>query len=308
MLFASHAARATRRRRFATVPPESSTQTSIDGKVDGIESTVSSEPPPQSSNSSKPIRRFRMRNIIYATVFLLSGLTIGQLVRFTVLPPPLPIPGSEEDIVYLTALHRDADRLPIVEELRLHPDEWIETEAYNDKGTLQRQSSLTAGAMSGSRGLAVQKIFWNEQENRSLGVVFFGGALSGWPGVTHGGCIATVMQEHMERLVANLDGGFARPDGLAISLEMTYRKPTLANRFHLIRAEVEESDAHGQAEWPLITKAVLEDIDTGLVLAEASARCVRNTHESSRVPQSVQNQAGESLSAWISKALSRIFG
>ena len=238
-----------------------------------------------------------MRNIIYATIFLLSGLTVGQLVRFTVLPPPLPIPGSEEDIVYLTALYRDADRLPIVKELRLHPDEWIETEAYDDKSILQRQSSFTAGAMSGSRGLGVQKIFWNEQENRSLGIVFFGGSLSGWPGVAHGGCLATIMQEHMERLVANMNGGFAQPDGLAEDLEIIYRKPTLANRFHLIRAEIEEPDTPERAELPLITKATLEDIDTGMVLAEASARCVRNTHKSSASPQSVQSQSEKSLSA-----------
>lgn len=43
--------------------------------------------------------------------------------------------------------------------------------------------------------MGVFRVFWNEAEKRSISVVFFGGGLSGWPGVVHGGAIATVLDE-----------------------------------------------------------------------------------------------------------------
>ena len=33
-------------------------------------------------------------------------------------------------------------------------------------------------------------------------IVFLGGALAGWPGVTHGGVVATIMEENMERVAS----------------------------------------------------------------------------------------------------------
>ena len=252
--------------------------------------------------------RFRTRNIFYATVFLLGGYVFGQVVRFAVVPPPLPVPGSQEDALYTAALHRDVDELSIVKELRSYSNEWQEMEAYDDKSMLQRQSSFTAGAMGGSRGLGVQKIFWNEKEQRSIGVAFFGGSLSGWPGVTHGGAIATIMQEHMERLIAGEKGDFSSADGLAMDMKITYRKPTLANRFHVIRAEIDESATIDDTDLPVITKATLEDIDSGAILAEASARCARPSQVSSASAQTAQTQPIAPVSSWSLSILGKYFG
>ena len=178
----------------------------------------SSKPPPTSSHDassndlSHQVPRSEARSgvrsrglrrpLIYATAFLLFGVAAGQLVRYMIVPPPLPSPLSLEDAISLRSLHGDADKIAIVQELRSRPDEWSESEAYADPGHIQQNPSLTSIAMGGSRGLGIQRVFWNEKERRVIAVVFFGGALSGWPGVAHGGAIAAILAENMARIAA----------------------------------------------------------------------------------------------------------
>jgi hypothetical protein len=57
------------------------------------------------------------------------------------------------------------------------------------------------GAMSGTRGLGVQRAFWNPETKELVAVVWIGGGLAGWPGVAHGGAIATIFEEAMARMV-----------------------------------------------------------------------------------------------------------
>ena len=136
-------------------------------------------------------RKRSLRPYIYSFSFLLLGLGLGQFIRAVVLPPPLPVPDTPEDEILRAALHKEVDRLPIVVELRTQRETWLEYAAYMDQPETKKLAHMTAGAMSGSRGLAVQRVFWNQSEHRLINVVFLGGALTGWPGVTHGGAVAT---------------------------------------------------------------------------------------------------------------------
>ena len=94
----------------------------------------------------------------------------------------------------------------------------------------------------------------------------------GWPGVTHGGAIATIMQECLERVI---DGpGFSKDKrGERAALEdisVEYRKPTKANALFIIKAEVEEvAPVSGR----IAVKARLENALSGVVCAEASGHC-----------------------------------
>lgn len=155
------------------------------------------EPSPRASPPKQPIS---LRPYIYATAFLLLGLTAGQFFRLTTVPPPLPVPHSPEDILFLQKLSSDADQLPIVKELRSKPSIWKEWDAYSSMNAAEKERRFSSGPMGGSRGLGVQRIFWNAAERKAISVIFFGGALSGWPGVTHGGAIATVMDESLGRV------------------------------------------------------------------------------------------------------------
>ncbi|EMC94860.1 hypothetical protein BAUCODRAFT_36137 [Baudoinia panamericana UAMH 10762] len=124
--------------------------------------------------------------------------------------------------------------------------------------------------MRGFPALGVERLFWDRQEHTLVAIIRFGPALSGWPGVTHGGAIATVLAEKMA-LAASLSspsladdagtgsvgvseaavpqrmpgvGGHAKmfapsltqgSGGEQLSLSLSYVKPTYANNVYVVR-------------------------------------------------------------------------
>lgn len=224
--------------------------------------------------SNTGARRSPIRVLIYATISVLIGLSAGYTVRYALVPPPPHLPDSKEDVALLARLHRDTDALPIVKELRSHPDDWIESPAYGAVAEPHKASTLTAGTMGGSRGLSVNILFWNQKEHRSISIIHFGGALAGWPGITHGGAIATVLLENLERVARGIQpshDGWA--NGFAETMELQYRSPTFAQKFYVIRAEVDESAATNNESRVRMVNATLESADKGKVCVEATARC-----------------------------------
>ncbi|KAI9721190.1 MAG: hypothetical protein M1812_002351 [Candelaria pacifica] len=240
-------------RSFATLKPPEATQ-------------EPTPPPPNqepSPSPQPPKRPISIRPYIYATGFLLLGLTAGQFFRLTAVPPPLPIPNSPDDILFLQKLSSDADQLPIVKELRSKPSVWKEWNAYSSFTPAEKERRFSSGPMGGSRGLGVQRIFWNQAEKKAISVIFFGGALSGWPGVTHGGAIATVMDESLGRVAIM---GFPAKTGVTANLDLNYRSPTQANGFYVLKVEpVPESCTERKA----LVKGTLETIH-GRVCVEAT--------------------------------------
>ncbi|KAK3056928.1 hypothetical protein LTR09_001966 [Extremus antarcticus] len=154
--------------------------------------------------------------------------------------------------------------------------------------------------MQGAKGLGVERLFWDRGEQRLVAVVWFGGSLCGWPGVTHGGAIAIALAEKLSMAAAlaentNSDalaaatpqrmpgtGNHAKmlapastPDEPA-QLSLGYLKPTYANQFYVIRvtpAQSENKDAgltpepYGGAEY----EGTLETED-GKVCVKARAK------------------------------------
>ena len=237
------------------------------------------ESPEEDTHSKHPPTRRSLRPLIYATTFLVIGLTVGQYIRFVILPPPLPLPDSHEDSVFLRVLHKDAEELALIQELRSHPDHWVEIDSNRETNEAERKSSLTLGTMGGSRGLGINKVFWNERERRTISIVFLGGALAGWPGVTHGGAIATVLEDNLRRLImlsdstATVTNKSSYDDVTRLErMELKYLKPTLANQFFAIRTEFEESNAAMEIH-PRIVQSMLEEVGTGAVCVAATGLC-----------------------------------
>ena len=196
--------------------------------------TSSTPPPPKHPLSFRPL--------IWSTIFAALGLTGGYLVRTIVSPEPFPEPGNPADFARLEQLARDVDGLDIVKRLRgdgyyLHSDTplkdsaegkvgWRELDVKTvisdvgvqksavrsgdappknvDEEDISKQvtRTLTQQTMAGTRGLGVQRAFWNAATRELIAVIWFGGALSGWPGLAHGGAIATVFDEGFSRIVA----------------------------------------------------------------------------------------------------------
>ncbi|KAF2629615.1 hypothetical protein BU25DRAFT_408879 [Macroventuria anomochaeta] len=210
--------------------------------------------------------KFRWSYLWYGTILAL-GISTGLGARHFAAPLGLPEPGSRDDALIIESLNADIDKLDIVRELRkqsysVHsdvplsgaadveaPKAWLEI----DLGKSEVEKGGLLGTMSGTRGLGVQRAFWNAETREMVAVVWIGGGLSGWPGVAHGGAIATVFEEAMARMVRGPNGNIGRWSGCRYllcavlirmteqvhrptSLKVTYAKPTYSLDFYILRA------------------------------------------------------------------------
>ncbi|KAI1824322.1 hypothetical protein F4861DRAFT_506420 [Xylaria intraflava] len=248
----------TRRAESSKAPPREPTAT-LDTATP-IHPDVSPSPSPE---TPKPRRR---RGVYYIMFFILLGTAAGSLFRITVAPPALPQPGSEGDLYLQSGIQEQGAALPLVRQLSADPA-WTSWDAYagipdapspaNPQGISAVQSRITSGPMSGSSGLAFQRIFHNAATGEVVSVVYFGPALAGWPGVVHGGALATVLDESLGRC-AILQ--FPSRTGVTANLELQYRAPTRTHNFYIIRARpmVDEAGVKNGSGRKLWVQATLE--------------------------------------------------
>ena len=60
-------------------------------------------------------------------------------------------------------------------------------------------------------------------------MIWFGGAIAGWPSVTHGGITATILDEILGRRAIRQ---FPAQTGVVVNMELNYLKPVLRNGFY----------------------------------------------------------------------------
>lgn len=180
-------------------------------------------------------------------------------------------PGSEEDQEQLHLLSEEFDALQLVQQLRsewrmnpeTHQQErlWHEWTAYKAvQGRPGSQNRLTTGPLRGSRGVAAQRIFWNEAEGLCMVFVNFGEGCCGWPGVVHGGAIATVVDESLGRCamwslgdmkesgetVQSLDGSSSnkKTPMVTAALEISFQDKCEPEQWYVIVSELDRFHAH----------------------------------------------------------------
>jgi len=191
------------------------------------------------------------------------GLTAGQYVRLILAPPPLPPAGTKEDNIMIEYLQKQASKLPIVQSLSSDPN-WTHHDAYTSLPNHERSHRLTTGPLAGARAIGgYQRIFYNIESGETISVIWFGGAIAGWPGVTHGGVTATLMDESLGRCAIRQ---FPDRTGVTANLELNYLKPVVTNSFYVIRAVPEQ----GATERKCWVSARLETLE-GRVCVEAKA-------------------------------------
>ena len=93
-------------------------------------------------------------------------------------------------------------------------------------------------------------------------MLWIGGALAGWPGVAHGGLLATVLDESMGRAAVSR---FSVPTGVTAKLEFNYKAPTVTNAFYVVRAIPIEEESTDRKGW---VKGTVEEMG-GKVCVEA---------------------------------------
>ncbi|KAI0118415.1 hypothetical protein GGR51DRAFT_499476 [Nemania sp. FL0031] len=209
---------------------------------------------------------------INASLWMVAGMLVAALIKSSIGHKSLPPPGSDKDLAQQEKIQARGRALPLVKELSADPS-WTSWDAYagiattaendyhdhddGDKysssasagavgtggGRLSAaQSRITSGPMSGSSGLAFQRIFHNVATGEVVSVVYFGAGLAGWPGVVHGGAIATLLDESLGRCAILR---FPSRTGVTANLELQYRAPTKTDTFYVIRAApVASEDDH----------------------------------------------------------------
>jgi acyl-coenzyme A thioesterase PaaI-like protein len=217
------------------------------GRAQSLQAQISSTQPPTTTadtdpNASAhdthppppppPHQKRSLRPYIYATLFFILGSSIGRYAAYVVAPPPLPAPGSREDEILSSTIETMASKLPVVQKLNADPNN-VSWPAYSTFSEEEKPRRITSGALGGARGLGgYQHIWHNRQTGEFISVVWIGGALAGWPGVAHGGLLATVLDESLGRAAI---ATFPVKTGVTAKLEVTYRRPTVTNAFYVVR-------------------------------------------------------------------------
>lgn len=258
--------------------------------------------------------------LLWSALGLTLGGVAGQFIVHTVSPPPLPAVGSREDGILLADLNQRIDEefkvkilrgkcLSMSKQLKGEVGGWVEVIPLPvELGETAETKQGLVTQLKGAKGFGVERIFFNRAEDMLVAVVWFGGSLCGWPGVTHGGAVATALAEKLSLAAALADkdstdvlaaatpqrlpgtGNHAKmlapastPDEPA-QLSLGYIKPTYANKFYVIRvvpalpladseaAKMVPTDPYGGAEY----EATLETLDA-TICAKARARFARST-------------------------------
>ncbi|KAK3693703.1 HotDog domain-containing protein [Podospora appendiculata] len=253
------------------LPSTPSTPSASDSDSDSAPAAPSTQTPAaEPKPAPKPKSNYRL---ISAAIFLLLGSLGGTSLRVLIAPPEPPIPGSEADGYTIELLHEQAEKLPIVKQLTADPA-WQSWDAYNTLSAEHKAQHIAAGALAGSRGFGgFQRVFYNPQTGELISVIFFGAAIVGWPGVVHGGALATLLDESCGRAAFKQWGGLS---GMTASLKLQYVKATLSNGFYVLRVkprsedELDESE-RGKRHYKALVDATIEDAVTGrtTVIAEA---------------------------------------
>jgi uncharacterized protein (TIGR00369 family) len=133
----------------------------------------------------------------------------------------------------VTWIKNQAERLPMVQSLSTDPT-WTSYDAYSSVPEDQLAVRLTSGPLGGARAIgAFQRIFYNNESGEIVTVIWFGGAIQGFPGVVHGGITSTIMDEVLGRCAVK---NFTAKTGVTANLEVNFLKPVVTNAFYVVRA------------------------------------------------------------------------
>lgn len=196
------------------------------------------------------------KTIVYITLFSVIGFTIGKYSSMLLAPAALPVPLSKEDLHHTNILKQASLALPLVTKMAKDP-EWESWDAYESLPKNRVEHRLTTGPLGGIRGIGHQRVFHNKTTGEYVVLVWLGKALAGWPGVVHGGCIATVLDECLGRAaLAGFEGG----SGVTAQLDIEYKKPVVSGEWWIVRTRVEDPEHKDRRRKAWVT-GTLEDLE-----------------------------------------------
>ncbi|KAL3472341.1 HotDog domain-containing protein [Aspergillus californicus] len=184
------------------------------------------------ANGPTPRSSLWPRRLLYTGIFGGLGYLCSSII-IKYLFPPL---GPEIEKLWIESQRKLVEDLTIVKVLREDPD-WVEGSVYGSFSEDEKDERLTSGPLGGMRGLPVQKVFWNTKEKKAINVVYIGKGADGFLYVTHGGALATILDEHLARVAIQ-----HLPERTAVTanLDVNYRAPALSGRFYYVEATLDQ--------------------------------------------------------------------
>lgn len=235
-------------------------------------STGTSSIPPQT-----PKPRSRLRRFVGFTSIALIAFTAGvvyQTQKTVSRMMTATLPTDEETLTAF--IPPDQFSAEVDNFIRNHPisvalredSAFTESRPHLKIPAELRARNLTAGTLSGPDRIVVPPYIFSEVGGKSLVSIFYlGSAISGHPGIVHGGLLATLLDEAMARCCFP-----ALPNkvGVTANLNIDYRRPAMADAYAVLRAETVKVD--GRKAWVEARIETLpKDGEEPQVLVEAKA-------------------------------------
>ncbi|KAK3840706.1 MAG: HotDog domain-containing protein [Linnemannia elongata] len=172
---------------------------------------------------------------------------------------PVTPPASEKELI----LQQELESLEIVVKHAEDSENWTRRTAYSLVTDDYRVHHLTAGTLRGDGKLGVKPaLFQSEDQMQVLSVLHVGTDMCGHPNITHGGLLATLLDEITAMTaIPNLPG----KTGFTANLNINYRHPCIADQFIVAHSEV--TSVEGRKAF---VKATLKTV-SGTLLADATA-------------------------------------
>ncbi|KAF8551307.1 Thioesterase/thiol ester dehydrase-isomerase [Imleria badia] len=247
-------------------------------------------PPPPPSSRSGIFRTFLLVGTVSLGAYTTGALFPHPYFAFLAprpAPGPPSVPDSSDSLAYTADLERALQSLPLLQSLRTAPDanDWYEVRPYKHFPEERRVNNLSAGALRGPGKLALMPMVrarWDETE--AVAIVHVGRGLCGHDGIVHGGLLATLLDESLARTAIN-----NLPDkiGVTAKLSITYRAPTFADQFIVIKVRLDEKNGRKAT-----VSGRVEDLK-GNLLVEANALFVQPKYSKMLSNSIVKKAMGE---------------
>ena len=201
--------------------------------------------------------RARIRRTISFLIISTVSFAVGGYLAISYSAPYLPpwllgsMPTDEETLSLYEAsddFSREVDEhikdCALARQLRADPN-LTESRPHLKIAEAIRAHNLTGGTLAGPGMIVVPPYYWNDRRGESMVSIFYlGKDVSGHPGMVHGGLLATLLDEGLARCCFP-----ALPNkvGVTASLQVSYKKPTRAEQYLVLRAKTVKVE--GRKAW-----------------------------------------------------------
>ncbi|BFZ64116.1 hypothetical protein YB2330_005255 [Saitoella coloradoensis] len=195
------------------------------------------------SSSSASTPKHAIRLAILATAFFGVGYAASYLLPHPILhfhrQQTLPLPNSADELTYLHRLRTQVFTSTLVARLQSDPAWKLEEGFSQDQHGMEMAAEgrmLTGGPLGGVGRLSGRWMWVNESTHEVVAVVHLGPQLCGFPSITHGGLLATLLDETLGRVAISVF-----PAGKSVvtaSLDVNYKMPTMVDQVVVVRGRV----------------------------------------------------------------------